>query len=181
MLGVLACLDGYMNIAMEQTEEFVDGQLKAKYGDAFIRGNNGILFIRRIVLFLCFSRYRDRQSRTSLPRRGGANSSHIICVALTSAIVFWRQRPFALGSSCGIYRSIWARPSALFECFQIYPVFGTRLPFFLLDRAGVDSSDSSRISNSLSRPFRRSVNVRGCSGLGERVSSRRACRRTHQM
>ena len=40
-LGVLACLDGYMNIAMEQTEEYADGQLKAKYGDAFIRGNNG--------------------------------------------------------------------------------------------------------------------------------------------
>jgi hypothetical protein len=31
-----------MNVAMEQTEEFQDGQLKAKYGDAFIRGNNGI-------------------------------------------------------------------------------------------------------------------------------------------
>jgi len=39
--GVLACLDGYMNIAMEQTEEYVEGQLKAKYGDCFIRGNNG--------------------------------------------------------------------------------------------------------------------------------------------
>ncbi|KAI2491656.1 U6 snRNA-associated Sm-like protein [Fragilaria crotonensis] len=42
--GVLACLDGYMNIAMEQTEEFVEGQLKAKYGDCFIRGNN-VLYI----------------------------------------------------------------------------------------------------------------------------------------
>ncbi len=42
--GVLACLDGYMNIAMEQTEEFVDGQLKNKYGDCFIRGNN-VLYI----------------------------------------------------------------------------------------------------------------------------------------
>ena len=41
--GVLACLDGYMNIAMEQTEEYVDGQLKTKYGDAFIRGNNGTI------------------------------------------------------------------------------------------------------------------------------------------
>lgn len=41
--GILACLDGYMNIAMEQTEEYVNGQLKNKYGDAFIRGNNGIL------------------------------------------------------------------------------------------------------------------------------------------
>jgi len=42
--GVLACLDGFMNIAMEQTEEYVNGQLKAKYGDAFIRGNN-VLYI----------------------------------------------------------------------------------------------------------------------------------------
>lgn len=33
-----------MNIAMEQTEEYVDGQLKAKYGDCFIRGNN-VLYI----------------------------------------------------------------------------------------------------------------------------------------
>ena len=38
---MLACLDGYMNIALEQTEEYVNGQLKNKYGDAFIRGNNG--------------------------------------------------------------------------------------------------------------------------------------------
>ena len=41
---MLACLDGYMNIAMEQTEEYVNGQLKAKYGDTFIRGNN-VLYI----------------------------------------------------------------------------------------------------------------------------------------
>ena len=40
-LRCAACLDGYMNIAMEQTEEYVNGQLKAKYGDTFIRGNNG--------------------------------------------------------------------------------------------------------------------------------------------
>eukprot|EP01031_Cornospumella_fuschlensis_P032793 gene32793-39647_t len=42
--GVLACLDGFMNIAMEQTEEYIDGQLKNKYGDCFIRGNN-VLYI----------------------------------------------------------------------------------------------------------------------------------------
>lgn len=41
--GVLVCLDGYMNIALEQTEEVVGGELKARYGDAFIRGNNGTL------------------------------------------------------------------------------------------------------------------------------------------
>ncbi|CAG8814160.1 25291_t:CDS:2, partial [Gigaspora rosea] len=38
--GILSCLDGYMNIALEQTEEWVNGQLKNRYGDAFIRGNN---------------------------------------------------------------------------------------------------------------------------------------------
>jgi LSM domain len=41
--GILACLDGFMNIAMEQTEEYVDGHLKNRYGDCFIRGNNGKL------------------------------------------------------------------------------------------------------------------------------------------
>jgi len=35
--GVLACLDGFMNIAMEQTQEYVNGQLKAQYGDCFTR------------------------------------------------------------------------------------------------------------------------------------------------
>jgi U6 snRNA-associated Sm-like protein LSm6 len=40
--GILAVVDGYMNIAMEQTEEYVNSQLKNKYGDAFIRGNNGM-------------------------------------------------------------------------------------------------------------------------------------------
>ncbi|CAO3669425.1 unnamed protein product [Rhizopus microsporus] len=39
--GTLACLDGYMNIALENTEEYVDGRLKNRYGDTFIRGNNG--------------------------------------------------------------------------------------------------------------------------------------------
>lgn len=30
-----------MNIALENTEEYVNGQLKNSYGDTFIRGNNG--------------------------------------------------------------------------------------------------------------------------------------------
>lgn len=47
--GILACLDGYMNIAMEQTEEYVNGQLKNKYGDAFIRGNNGIYVCNPLI------------------------------------------------------------------------------------------------------------------------------------
>ncbi|KAJ1726543.1 U4/U6-U5 snRNP complex subunit lsm6 [Coemansia biformis] len=45
--GLLSCLDGYMNIALEQTEEYVDGELRNRYGDAFIRGNN-VLYISAI-------------------------------------------------------------------------------------------------------------------------------------
>lgn len=42
--GTLSCLDGYMNIALEETEEWVDGVSKGRFGDAFIRGNN-VLYI----------------------------------------------------------------------------------------------------------------------------------------
>jgi len=42
--GLLSCLDGYMNIALEQTEEHVNGVVTNRYGDAFIRGNN-VLYI----------------------------------------------------------------------------------------------------------------------------------------
>ena len=52
--GILACLDGYMNIAMEQTEEYVNGQLKNKYGDAFIRGNNGNVLMIVDIYYCCF-------------------------------------------------------------------------------------------------------------------------------
>jgi U6 snRNA-associated Sm-like protein LSm6 len=34
-------VDGYMNIALEGTREFVDGKMRRSYGDAFVRGNNG--------------------------------------------------------------------------------------------------------------------------------------------
>lgn len=54
--GVLACLDGYLNIAMEQTEEYVNGQLKAKYGDCFIRGNNGMFLVWKEYTFFCYQK-----------------------------------------------------------------------------------------------------------------------------
>jgi len=41
LIGLLSSVDGYMNIALEKTEEYVDGELKRSYGDAFVRGNNG--------------------------------------------------------------------------------------------------------------------------------------------
>ena len=40
-LGELQSVDGYMNIALEKTEEYVNGQLRKNYGDVFVRGNNG--------------------------------------------------------------------------------------------------------------------------------------------
>ena len=49
ILGILSCLDGFMNIALEQTEEYVNGAVTNRYGDAFVRGNNGASF------FLSFS------------------------------------------------------------------------------------------------------------------------------
>ncbi|KAJ1613609.1 small nuclear ribonucleoprotein [Cryptosporidium canis] len=42
--GLLACLDDRMNIAMEDTEEYVDGKFVESHGDTFIRGNN-VLYI----------------------------------------------------------------------------------------------------------------------------------------
>lgn len=30
-----------MNVALEETEELVDGRVTARYGDCFLRGNNG--------------------------------------------------------------------------------------------------------------------------------------------
>lgn len=39
--GELQSVDGYMNIALEKTEEYVNGQKRRSYGDAFVRGNNG--------------------------------------------------------------------------------------------------------------------------------------------
>ena len=47
---MLSCLDGYMNIALEQTEEHVNGKVTNRYGDAFIRGNNG-----RVIVLRCFA------------------------------------------------------------------------------------------------------------------------------
>ncbi|KAH8905561.1 LSM domain-containing protein [Coniochaeta sp. PMI_546] len=38
--GELQSVDGYMNIALEKTEEYVNGSKRRTYGDAFVRGNN---------------------------------------------------------------------------------------------------------------------------------------------
>ena len=38
-----------MNIALEQTEEHVNGTVTNCYGDAFIRGNNGPIILPCII------------------------------------------------------------------------------------------------------------------------------------
>ena len=48
----------YMNISLEQTEEFVNGRLRRSYGEAFIRGNNGELQI------FSASKFQDSNSAT---------------------------------------------------------------------------------------------------------------------
>ena len=40
--GNLQSIDGYMNIVLDETKEFVGGKEKRSYGDVFIRGNNGM-------------------------------------------------------------------------------------------------------------------------------------------
>ena len=40
-IGELQSVDGYMNIALEKTAEYVNGVKRREYGDTFVRGNNG--------------------------------------------------------------------------------------------------------------------------------------------
>jgi U6 snRNA-associated Sm-like protein LSm6 len=62
--GVLSCLDGYMNIALEQTEEYVNGTKTNEYGDAFVRGNNG----EWRTLMFCSSRFSGWMSAHAVTR-----------------------------------------------------------------------------------------------------------------
>jgi small nuclear ribonucleoprotein (snRNP)-like protein len=41
-IGDLQSVDGYMNIALERCKEVSDGRVTRNWGDAFVRGNNGI-------------------------------------------------------------------------------------------------------------------------------------------
>lgn len=44
-----------MNIALEDTKEFVEGKMRRNYGDAFVRGNNGMFFSFVLVLVFVLS------------------------------------------------------------------------------------------------------------------------------
>lgn len=45
--GILVSVDGYMNLQLANTEEFIDGALTGNLGEALIRCNN-VLYIRGI-------------------------------------------------------------------------------------------------------------------------------------
>ncbi len=78
--GVLVCLDGYMNVAMEQTEEYVDGQLRNKFGDCFLRGNNGESVGARLAGTLggwgSFTHYTAPHTRPLPPTRSSVHLDH---------------------------------------------------------------------------------------------------------
>lgn len=64
-----------MNVALEQTEEYVGGTLRNKYGDAFIRGNNGAsTAARHVAPFRCAPVGR-RARRSSSSTCSGAGRS----------------------------------------------------------------------------------------------------------
>jgi U6 snRNA-associated Sm-like protein LSm6 len=46
ILGVLNCLDGFMNIAMENSEESFGERTIQVYKSIFIRGNNGTIVFK---------------------------------------------------------------------------------------------------------------------------------------
>ncbi|CAN9393300.1 unnamed protein product [Alternaria alternata] len=51
--GDLQSVDGYMNIALERCKEVSEGRVTRNWGDAFVRGNNGILSSTQIFTPLC--------------------------------------------------------------------------------------------------------------------------------
>lgn len=40
VLGILGSLDGFLNVVLEQAEEYNDGKFVARFNDCFLRGNN---------------------------------------------------------------------------------------------------------------------------------------------
>lgn len=94
-----------MNIALEKTEEWVNGQKRRTYGDAFVRGNNGTLPPPFPPLSLAIPRphaFTDQsenpQSCTSPPSRramraeGMGHSSGACCAPGRSAALRNRRR-----------------------------------------------------------------------------------------
>lgn len=75
-VGILSCLDGYMNIALEQTEEHVGGRVTNRYGDTFIRGNNGMSLQASVMLVVLTSVRQYYISLLQNPYKPHCGSTH---------------------------------------------------------------------------------------------------------
>ena len=69
--GILAVVDGYLNIVLEQAEEYLGSQLVTRYGEVFIRGNNGLFLFMNVLsptflFYCCFYLFYSEQSSTYL-------------------------------------------------------------------------------------------------------------------
>lgn len=79
-----------MNIALEQTKEFVDGKLRRNYGDAFVRGNNGRRFALPHVHFMVYNADEDsdvhfgRLMTPALSRSLGISIASILSATIRS-------------------------------------------------------------------------------------------------
>lgn len=54
-VGTLICLDGFMNIAMENSEEYFGTRKLSSFKNIFIRGNNGSHYnesVRKVSIFI---------------------------------------------------------------------------------------------------------------------------------
>lgn len=107
--GELQSVDGYMNIALEKTDEYVNGTKRRAYGDAFVRGNNGQSHLVRTVAtrpgreFLStdstvlgshvhLGRLRRTTCITGPARRLGHAHRHVACRGFARPHVVWLAR-----------------------------------------------------------------------------------------
>ena len=51
-LGILVCLDGLMNIVLEDVEEYENSKLLGKYNEILLRGNNGNIIVFYILIMI---------------------------------------------------------------------------------------------------------------------------------
>ena len=84
-----------MNIAMEQTEEHVNGVITNRYGDAFIRGNNG-MHLWAFCLFYSFLTYALAPKSCTSRRQSRSESTlllHCKIIVLFRQTLFWVLLP----------------------------------------------------------------------------------------
>lgn len=88
--GELQSVDGYMNIALEKCAEYVNGQLRRNYGDAFVRGNNGECLPPLLGVFTAEDTWAKARGDRGIPNCGKARGKKADEISTYSAIYFER-------------------------------------------------------------------------------------------